>query len=160
MFIMPICNKCNKSFPNRMKIENKVRNLKNRKYCLDCSLWGKHNTKQIHLPPKKRKQMDYSNDYVKNRRLSFKRKLVEIKGGKCCMCGYNRLMRALQFHHIIDKNKNFELSSSNLVNRKWNLVLEEAAKTVLLCSNCHSEVEDGLHKDLEKMWIENFAPLV
>lgn len=44
---MPVCNKCGSYFPNWIKIDNKRKNLKNRKYCLDCSPYGLHNTKQI-----------------------------------------------------------------------------------------------------------------
>lgn len=29
-----------------------------------------------------------------------KRKLVELKGGKCEICGYNKCIEALEFHHL------------------------------------------------------------
>lgn len=45
---MPICKKCNSSFPNRTVINNKRKNLGGRKYCLDCSPYGLHNTKSLH----------------------------------------------------------------------------------------------------------------
>lgn len=44
---MPTCLKCDKNFPFRLMIDGKFRYLKNRKYCIDCSPFGKHNTKQI-----------------------------------------------------------------------------------------------------------------
>ena len=46
---MPKCTKCENSFPNRITIENKVHNINKRKYCLDCSPFGLHNTKQLHI---------------------------------------------------------------------------------------------------------------
>ena len=45
---MPICKKCNQKFPNSLKIDDKIRNLQRRKYCLNCSPFGKHNTKQLY----------------------------------------------------------------------------------------------------------------
>ena len=42
---MKICKKCGVEFPFLKKIDGKVRNLGSRKYCLDCSPRGLHNTK-------------------------------------------------------------------------------------------------------------------
>lgn len=44
---MPKCEKCNTSFPNWIKIDGTYKNLCNRKYCLDCSPYNKHNTKVL-----------------------------------------------------------------------------------------------------------------
>jgi hypothetical protein len=44
---MPVCNKCGNFFPNWVKINGERKSLKNRKYCLDCSPYGLHNTIQI-----------------------------------------------------------------------------------------------------------------
>lgn len=41
------CEKCFKEFSSILLVDNKKRNLKNRKYCLECSPFGKHNTKKI-----------------------------------------------------------------------------------------------------------------
>jgi hypothetical protein len=46
---MPICKKCNKVFANLVKINDKVRNLCKRKYCIECSPFGEHNTSKIHI---------------------------------------------------------------------------------------------------------------
>lgn len=48
---MPVCKICDKSFPFMVEIEGKARNLKNRKYCLECSPFGRHNTMQLHKIP-------------------------------------------------------------------------------------------------------------
>ena len=45
---MPVCKKCESEFPNRVKIDGKWRNTQRRQYCLECSPFGEHNTKQIH----------------------------------------------------------------------------------------------------------------
>jgi len=67
----------------------------------------------------------------------------EVAGGKCLLCGYNRCSAALEFHHIDPATKIFTIGSSG---RGLKTVLEEIKKCVLLCSNCHREVEVGITK--------------
>lgn len=45
---MPDCLKCGAHFPNWVSIDGVKKNLASRKYCLDCSPWGEHNTKPLH----------------------------------------------------------------------------------------------------------------
>jgi DNA-binding transcriptional ArsR family regulator len=81
-------------------------------------------------------------DAVVKRRRAVKGILVEEAGGACKLCGYNRVPAALQFHHLDRSQKAFELS-----HRGATLALDaaraEVAKCVLLCANCHAEVEAG-----------------
>ena len=44
---MKICKKCQDTFPNWVTIDGKPRNLGSRKYCLECSPFGSHNTKNL-----------------------------------------------------------------------------------------------------------------
>ena len=44
---MPCCRLCTRPFPNWVTIDGSRRNLSNRKYCLDCSPFGLHNTRQF-----------------------------------------------------------------------------------------------------------------
>lgn len=143
---MPQCAKCEKAFSNRVVIDGKARNINRRKYCLECSPFGVHNTKQIHLPPKKREYYDGHYKYVKKRRKVLKERLVGLKGGKCTVCGYNKCFAALDFHHVDPTQKLFCLSTDMLARKPWDVILAEAAKTVILCKNCHTEVECGLVK--------------
>ncbi len=80
---------------------------------------------------------------VDRRRKEVKRILVTEAGGSCALCGYDRSMAGLHFHHLEPAEKAFALSARGMA-----LSLEaaraEAAKCVLLCSNCHAEVEAGL----------------
>ena len=80
--------------------------------------------------------------YKAQQRRGKKRKLllIEEKGGKCLQCGYSRNHAALDFHHIDPSTKEFALDLRALSNRKWQKVLVEAEKCILLCSNCHAEV--------------------
>lgn len=78
---------------------------------------------------------------VAKRRRSLKRILVEEAGGGCMLCGYSRCDRALEFHHLDPKAKQFQITSHT---RSLARLRAEASKCVLLCSNCHAEVEAGI----------------
>ncbi|HEV2943968.1 MAG TPA: helix-turn-helix domain-containing protein [Solirubrobacteraceae bacterium] len=79
---------------------------------------------------------------VGRRRRKMKEILVAEAGGACCICGYDSNMRALHFHHVDPSQKRIAINAKGVA-----LALEtlrvEARKCVLLCSNCHAEVEDG-----------------
>jgi len=75
-------------------------------------------------------------------RRRVKRKLVTEAGGQCAVCGYNRCVGALQFHHRNPAEKTFALSD-NGVARNLALARQEVSKCILLCANCDAEVENG-----------------
>lgn len=81
-------------------------------------------------------------DAVSARRRRVKEILVNEAGGKCALCGYDRYVGALQFHHVNRATKSFTLSHGGVTSSIARARLE-AAKCVLLCSNCHAEVEGG-----------------
>lgn len=80
---------------------------------------------------------------VARRRRRVKELLVSEAGGACCVCGYSRHARGLHFHHVDPALKRLEINA-----RGAGIALErlrqEAGKCVLLCANCHAEVEAGL----------------
>ncbi len=80
---------------------------------------------------------------VVRRRRRIKQALIEEAGGACLCCGYNRCVAALQFHHVEPGDKSFELSRRG-VTRSLERARAEAKKCVLLCANCHAEVEAGV----------------
>ena len=79
---------------------------------------------------------------VDRRRREIKRTLVAEAGGACAICGYDRSPYALQFHHLEPADKLFGLGAGGLT-RSLDRARAEAAKCVLLCANCHAEVEAG-----------------
>ncbi len=79
---------------------------------------------------------------VARRRRGLKQQLVEEFGGVCAACGYDRSMRALEFHHLEPGLKAFAIGAAGTT-RSLERLRAEAAKCVLLCSNCHAEAEDG-----------------
>jgi hypothetical protein len=80
---------------------------------------------------------------VARHRRQVKQMLVAEAGGRCVICGYDRHLRALEFHHRDPEQKRLGLSASG-VTLSMRALRAEARKCVLLCSNCHAEVEDGV----------------
>jgi hypothetical protein len=71
-----------------------------------------------------------------------KRRLVMEAGGRCQLCGYDRCMAALEFHHLDPARKEFALSVRGITRSLADL-RREAAKCAVLCANCHAAVEAG-----------------
>lgn len=90
--------------------------------------------------------------YVIRRQRKFKEKAIEYKGGKCCICGYDKCQAALDFHHRNSNDKQFNLSKISTLSfdKNFDLITKELDKCDLLCSNCHRE----LH--FEKIKINDF----
>ncbi len=80
---------------------------------------------------------------VTARRRRVKAVLVAEAGGRCCLCGYERFAGALQFHHRDPGEKAFGLSNRGLAHSIARARLE-AEKCVLVCANCHAEIEGGI----------------
>lgn len=73
-----------------------------------------------------------------------KRRLVEAFGGKCAICGYHRCNKALDFHHLDPTDKETTWGELNGQIRSWARIVDELAKCVMICSNCHREVHAGI----------------
>lgn len=69
-------------------------------------------------------------------RRKLKETLVNEFGGSCSICGYNKCLAALDFHHRNPSDKSFRLSG---VGKTLDKLKKEANKCNLLCANCHSE---------------------
>jgi hypothetical protein len=80
---------------------------------------------------------------VTRRRRRVKARLVEEAGGACIACGYARHIGALQFHHVDPTEKRFAIASVGSA-LSLDRARAEVSKCVLLCANCHAEVEGGL----------------
>lgn len=67
-----------------------------------------------------------------------KQKLVDYKGGKCSVCGFDKHLSALDFHHINPNNKEFEIGHN--LGYTLDRLKKETDKCILICANCHREL--------------------
>ena len=98
-----------------------------RKYCYDCVPKDCTDAQKVTI-----------------KRRAIKAALVDYKGGKCERCGYNKCMRALEFHHLNPNEKDFGISFN--LSRTIDDLKKEVDKCILLCSNCHAEVHQELYE--------------
>jgi len=98
----------------------------------------------------KRNNREYARgrgDKQKDRYADLKRPFIEALGGKCCRCGYDTYLSALDFHHVAPETKKFNLSKIFASTTKdtipYKEVMAEANKCALLCANCHRAYESG-----------------
>lgn len=112
--------------------------------CLVCNspLTGARQKKYCSLKCKNTNQPNVAYFYQKKRATTRKQHLIDSKGGKCEMCGYNKCIRALTFHHLDPSIKELRMDARHLAGTSWERVLEEAEKCQLLCYNCHMEVHE------------------
>ena len=98
--------------------------------------------------------MGNSTDVI-NFRKRRKLNLMKVAGNKCCLCGYDKIPDALEFHHIIPEEKEYAISS-NGVCHDLELDLAEVKKCILIwqekeklfekkeyyCSSCGKKLYD------------------
>jgi len=147
------CHKCNVDIPNRVKIDNCWKTINHRKFCLICSPWGKHNTKSV--DPSKRTLSEKERHSWKNltdkqktchktsqhkRAVKRKVELINMRGGKCERCGYDKCIDVFHFHHIDPSLKTMNMGLNSLWCKSWEKILQEFENCKVYCSNCHMEV--------------------
>ena len=79
-----------------------------------------------------------SESVMRNQRRK-KQHAVDIFGGKCCICGYNKCIEALDFHHL-NKDEKEEKPSLAILRWSFDKAKKELDKCILVCSNCHREI--------------------
>ena len=80
----------------------------------------------------------------RNKNRKKQRKELKMKyGGKCSVCGYNRCLSSLHFHHK-DQTTKLGIVGGLLTTRGKKVAYAEAKKCCLICSNCHGELHEGL----------------
>ena len=132
------CNKqgCQNEIPLTTVVDGKTVNLQRRKFCLECSPFKSHNTRNLNSSTKT------SYEHVKNFRKRLKQKAIDYKGGSCKICSYNRCNEALTFHHLNPSEKDFTIAYM----KSWGFdrIKSELDKCILLCTRCHTEVHQGV----------------
>ena len=84
----------------------------------------------------------YPKKQAKTRKL-IKKWALQYKGNQCNYCGYNKCEEALEFHHINPEEKDFSISDRD-IKLDWKAIQKELDKCILVCSNCHREIHNGI----------------
>lgn len=129
---MKICKKCNIEKDENEFYKHHLGGL--RHSCKSCHklMTGKWK-KEYQTDKHKLQQRQYSNKVY----LQRKAEIDKIKLGQGCVdCGYNSHAEALQFDHTDRKQKQFKISGSHM--RNWKKLIDEIAKCVVRCANCHA----------------------
>lgn len=137
------CKQCGDNIPNRIVVKGKHHNIKNRRYCIKCVPFGTksrlHSSSALsNNKESKKRNRAKAVKWQKENRIKRKTKLVQMHGGKCKDCGYDKCIACLTFHHKNPENKLFNVSAH--LNKKWDVLVKESNKCILLCHNCHMEL--------------------
>jgi hypothetical protein len=100
-------------------------------------------TKRIELRTY-RDRAEYLKKAVTKRRRVLKLRAIETMGGACMICAYDKHPGVLDFHHVDPALKMFAISGGGF-SRSWASIEIELKKCILVCANCHREIELGLH---------------
>jgi len=88
--------------------------------------------------------MNKSSKAVKRWRDNTKKKIVQAMGGCCQICKYDKCYASLDLHHINPEEKEFALGKIMAQPAAWHKIVEECKKCILVCSNCHREIHNGV----------------
>lgn len=85
-----------------------------------------------------------NNIYEKQKIRGLKRKYEYVlsRGGKCEICGYNKNIAALEFHHKNPEEKSFQIDIRRFSNGNIENLETELNKCILVCANCHRELHN------------------
>ena len=167
---MNTCRKCQNVFPNFLIIDGIRRNLQRRRFCLDCSPFGQHNTKSNLLIPKNQ-ESKICNSCLLEFSLTKENFYFQKMNGKLLPYGN---CKSCHNKFCSDKQKDtkswaiqikggrceccgyskcpdaLEFHHTNPKEKEFNLnkmrsknretILSELQKCQLLCANCHREL--------------------
>lgn len=83
-------------------------------------------------------------DNKKEWRKKAREYLAVAFGGACTICGYNKTISALDYHHLDPKQKDSALSIAMRNGHAWSKIVLEARKCTLVCCRCHRELHAGV----------------
>ena len=119
---------CNRILPNTVEFF-KINNSRLSPWCRECT-----------------------NKDQNERSQSLKLKAIELCGyNYCYICGYDKNIAALSFHHLNTNEKEGRIKGMSLKDLKI-----ELAKCILVCECCHVEIHAGLHPSIfKKIYVDN-----
>ena len=172
---MKNCLKCNNTFPFKVIVDGVTRNLQNRKFCLECSPFGIHNTKNLLVDElyesdnkicpscniKKPREDFYTRreenritfsshckECSKNKAMDWQRntkKLAVDYMGGSCMCCGYDKYLGALEFHHKNPNEK-DFTIGQRKNLSFGKLKPELDKCLLVCANCHKEIHGGIIK--------------
>ena len=92
--------------------------------------------------------MGSSSQAVSEFRRRRKLNLIKVCGSKCNLCGYDKNITALEFHHIDPRLKEYGIASMGTCHQ-LEKDLNEVKKCILVCANCHREIHNFMYSEEE-----------
>lgn len=173
---MRVCKNCNKKFPYRLMVDGKIRSLTKRKYCLECSPFGNHNTRDVirltepmecvtckrNLSNRRRR---FCQTCIKEKaRYKIKKKIYQaLKECSCWVCGYDKGesgMYVLHFHHVNPENKTNTITEMLNSCHNFDKIMEEVRKCISICPTCHAEfhfAKSITQEEIEKIYVDKWS---
>lgn len=126
--VVLVCSTCKESKPTDQFYNDKSK----RGFSYQCRPCQKARTREWHS---KRENKDKRNARVNYKQVERKQWAVDYMGGKCNDCGGVFPLCVYDFHHVDMTTK--ENNPSYFIKLSREKAMEELAKCVMLCANCH-----------------------
>lgn len=164
---MPACRRCGHVFGDRVKINGVTKIVNTRKFCLDCSPYGAHNTSPTLGAPldenrprrckcgETRPEKFYGRkryfcaschcQYTLRTRDQKRTYIIARLGGKCAWCGFDKYRSCLDVHHVDPSMK--DPKSRQMAQWSYKKIDKELEGCILLCKICHTAHHNGELKE-------------
>lgn len=149
-----ICNRinCLKCVPFNSRNQ---RHIEKNKICIDCKITYPNTIEYFNARTNSRVLCSYCKicTRIRSKKWADNKKLNAIKiygNHKCYLCGYDKCIDALNFHHVDPKFKESQIYSIAI-----DKLSTEVKKCLLVCGNCHREIHIGLHPEILKIKASN-----
>ena len=100
-------------------------------------MWDRKDLTKFHYKKTENRYNSWCKDCIyklqKNRWKKIKLRAIKLMGGKCVLCGYNKNVAALEFHHRDPNQKEFSWNKMKCM--KWDTIVRELQNLVLLHQN-------------------------
>ena len=81
-------------------------------------------------------------NFIKRRKANLR----SVFHSKCCLCGFDEVQEALEFHHINPEEKEFSIGNGLNQTKALSAQLAEIKKCILVCSNCHRGIHANIYQ--------------
>ena len=105
------------------------------------------------------KKIKYQREQSNKKLMVEKLNQLKLERGCCELCGDYHPPCCFDFHHLDETTKSKEVSQLAAKGYKWDTILTEVEKCVMLCAPCHRKIHAGLLTILESQsdWRRNLS---